>query len=227
MGRRGAGVPEQLLDKTAPQVQSEPRTKGERTRERILDLTYDAVIRKGFAATSIEELVEAAGITKSGFFYHFRDKSDLARQLIERYTADNGVFLDEMAARARELSDDPLHSFLIFLKLYAEAMERLVDAHPGCFVATVTFQDQSFDREMRRLTSDSVLSWRNRFIGWLEEIAAVYPLRSKVELSDLADAILTFTYGGMTLAKALGDERAIARQALTFRETIRLHFQAG
>ena len=214
----------QAPGKTAPVVQFEPRSKGERTRDRILDLAYDSVIRKGFAGTSIEELVEAAGITKSGFFYHFKDKTDLAHQLLERYTDENARFLDDMTARARDLSEDPLHSFLIFLKLYAEAMERMVEVHPGCMVATVTFQDQSWDRETRRLTVDSVLDWRRRFIGWLEEIAAVYPPRGKAELADLADAILAFTYGGMTLAKALGDPTAISRQALMFRETIRLHF---
>jgi len=211
-------------EKTVPAVRLEPRTKGERTRDRILDITYEAVIRKGFASTSIEELVEAAGITKSGFFYHFKDKTDLAHQLIERYTGENARFLDEMAARARELSDDPLHSFLIFLKFYAEAMTELVHAHPGCMVATVTFQDQSWDRETRKLTVDSVISWRERFIGWLEEIATVYPPKGKAELSDLADAILAFTYGGMTLSKALGESATIGRQAMMFRETVRLHF---
>ena len=221
----------QSLAKTAPAVQSPSpaktpgKPKGERTRERILDLAYDSVIRKGFAATSIEELVEAAGITKSGFFYHFKDTTDLARQLIARYTSENASFLDDMAKRARELSDDPLHSFLIFLKLYAEAMENVPDSHPGCFVATVTFQDQSFDREMRRLTVDSVMDWRGRFVGWLEEIAAVYPPRGKLAMADLADSILAFTYGGMTLAKALDDNSAISRQAMMFRETVRLYFQ--
>jgi AcrR family transcriptional regulator len=214
----------QTPEKTIPSVQPEARTKGERTRERILDVTYDAVIRKGFAATSIDELVEAAGITKSGFFYHFKDKTDLAHQVIERYTGENARFLDDMAARAHELSDDPLHRFLIFLKLYAEAMSQLTLVHPGCMVATVTFQDQSWNRETRQLTIDSVLNWRGRFIGWLEEIAAAYPPKGKADLVDLADAILAFTYGGMTLAKALGDPTAISRQAMMFRETVRLHF---
>jgi AcrR family transcriptional regulator len=214
----------QTPQETIPKVQLEPRTKGERTRGRILDVTYEAVIRKGFAATSIEELVEAAGITKSGFFYHFKDKNDLARQLIERYTSENAHFLDSLAGRARELSDDPLHGFLIFLKLYAEAMGELARTHPGCMVATVTFQDQSWDREIRQLTIDSVLDWRGRFIGWLDEIAAVYPPKGKAETADLADAILAFTYGGMTLSKALGDSTAISRQALMFRETVRMHF---
>ncbi|MFZ5718700.1 MAG: TetR/AcrR family transcriptional regulator [Pseudomonadota bacterium] len=210
--------------KTVPAVQSEPRTKGERTRERLLELAYESVIRKGFASTSIEELVEAAGITKSGFFYHFRDKTDLARQLIEGYIERNAGFLDDLAARARELSDDPLHSFLVFLKLYAEEMERMTIGHPGCMVATVTFQDQAWDRNIRQLVIGNVLNWRARFLGWLEEIAVAYPPKGKATLEDLADAILAFTYGGMTIARALDDNSAIARQSMMFRETVRLHF---
>jgi len=209
---------------TAPEVRSETLSKGERTRERLLDLTYDSMIRKGFAATSIEELVEAAGITKSGFFYHFKDKHDLARQVVERHNGVNETFLDDMAKRARELNDDPLHSFLIFLKLYAEAMEQLVELHPGCLVATVAFQDRSFDRETRRLTMQSVLDWRGKFIAWLDEIALAYPAKGNLKTADLADAILAFTYGGMTLAKALEDPSTISRQAMMFRETVRLHF---
>ena len=215
----------QLAEKTAPQVQSDALSKGERTRQKLLDLAYDSLIRKGFAATSIEELVEAAGITKSGFFYHFKDKRDLARQLIERHSDEDAVFLAGMVQRARELSDDPLHSFLIFLKFYAEAMEELVDLHPGCFVATVSFQDLSFDREMRQMNSNNVLAWRALFVKWLEEIAQEHPPRGNLQAADFADAILAFTYGGMTLAKALEDPAAISKQALLFRETIRLHFQ--
>ena len=59
-------------------MQETPR-KGSDTRERILEVAEAAVLEKGFAATSIEELIVAVGITKSGFFYHFRDKEELAR----------------------------------------------------------------------------------------------------------------------------------------------------
>jgi len=217
-------MPAQAPEKTVPEVQSEARTKGERTRERILDLTYEAVIRKGFASTSIEELVEAAGITKSGFFYHFKDKTDLARQLIETYTGRNIEFLDVLAQRARELSDDPLHSFLIFLKLYAEEMEDKPVEHPGCMVATVTFQDHAWDQGVRQLLIDQVVNWRSRFVVWLEEIAAIYPPKGNARTEDLAEAILAFTYGGMTIARALSDPSTISRQTMMFRETVRLHF---
>lgn len=211
---------EKLAEKTAPPVQS----KGARTRERILDLAYDAVIRKGFAATSIEELVEAAGITKSGFFYHFKDKSELARQILERYQAENDALHGELVSRARELSADPLHSFLIFLKLYAETMQEALANHPGCLVATITFQDQSFDREIAAMNEGGLLAWRGVFLPWLEEIAERYPPRIPVDLTTLADNVFGVTVAAIILGKALRDPSAVSRQVLFYRDHIRLAF---
>jgi AcrR family transcriptional regulator len=209
-----------VLEKTAPQVQS----KGARTREKILDLAYVSIIQKGFTATSIEELVAAAGITKSGFFYHFKDKNDLARQILERYQAENRAFQDRLESRARELSDDPLHSFLIFLKLYAEAMVEAVAEHPGCIVAIITFQDQAFDREVARMNVEGLHAWRARFLGWLEDIAAVYPPRIEADLTALADGVFGITASALTLSKALRDPQVMARQLLLYREQVRLIF---
>jgi AcrR family transcriptional regulator len=70
------------LDEALQEIQ--PR-KGEDTRGRILDAAEASVLEKGFAATSIEELIAAVGITKSGFFYHFKDKGELAKALLTRY----------------------------------------------------------------------------------------------------------------------------------------------
>ena len=59
------------------------------TREQILDAAQNAVLSKGFAGTSIDELITAVGISKSGFFYHFRDKTHLAKALLERYVEED------------------------------------------------------------------------------------------------------------------------------------------
>jgi TetR/AcrR family transcriptional regulator, transcriptional repressor for nem operon len=91
---------------------SDPRKRGD-TRERILELAESAVLAKGFAATSIDELIAAVGITKSGFFYHFKDKGDLAKALLLRYLKRDQELLDEIFRRADELNDDPLHGFLV------------------------------------------------------------------------------------------------------------------
>ena len=41
--------------------------KGEQTRDRIMDIAEASVLQKGFAATSIDEILFESGITKSGF----------------------------------------------------------------------------------------------------------------------------------------------------------------
>ena len=219
---------QRLVEKTRPAVQleAEARTKGERTRERILDVAYDAIVQKGFAATSIEELVEAAGITKSGFFYHFRDKNDLARQLFERFVGEDDNILDTLAERARALSEDPLQSLLIFLNLYAEMMDDMPELHPGCLVATITYQEQCFDRAVRRMNLDYVIALRARFRTWLDEVVARHPPRLAVDLDALSDQVTTVVEGSIILSKATGDLRLMGRQMRLFRDHVKLIFGA-
>src|SRR5690606_12131974 len=105
-----------LTGGTVDMLTGAPRKRGE-ARERLLQLAETAVLEKGFVATSIDELIAAAGITKSGFFYHFKDKTELARVLLERYIARENALFDELFARADELNEDPLHGFLVGLKM--------------------------------------------------------------------------------------------------------------
>lgn len=217
---------EALLEKTIPEVQSQAGglSKGERTRERLMDLAEDAIIHKGFAATSIEELVEAAGITKSGFFYHFRDKNDLARQLILRFVERDDAIHNQLEGRARALSDDELQSFLIYLKLFAEMMDDLPGIHPGCLVSAATYQDRAFDTEVARLIEDSMRHWRARFHCWLVKIAERYPPRLPVDLEALADHFNVMADGSIIASRALRDPTIIGRQARLMHDFVKLLF---
>lgn len=114
-------------------------SRGEETRRRIMDVAQDAVLAKGFDATSIDEIVASAELTKSGFFYHFRDKNALALALIERHIDVENQLFDDLLERARDLADDPLQRALIALKLLAELIEDMPNGHPGCVVATAVY----------------------------------------------------------------------------------------
>ena len=219
---------ERLVEKTGPAVQLESgaQTKGEKTRERILDVAYEAIVEKGFAATSIEELVEAAGITKSGFFYHFRDKNDMARQLFDRFLAEDEQIIDTLETRAKELSDDPLQSLLIFLNLYAQMMDDMETLHPGCMVAAVTYQERLFDPEVKQMNVDYLMRMRKRFADWLDEIVERHPPRMEVDLGGLADHLTIIVEGAIIYAKALRDAGMMGKQTRLFRNHIRLLFGA-
>lgn len=202
----------------------QPRKKAS-ARERILELAEAAVLAKGFAATSIEELIVAAGITKSGFFYHFKDKNELAKALLLRYLDQDRALLDELFRRADELNDDPLHGFLVGLRLFAEMMADLPAAHPGCLAASYAYQDQLFSQDIRDLNAAGILAWRERFRARLDLIAARYPPRIEVDLDALADMAASLVEGGIVLSKALGEAKVLPKQVLLYRDFVRLVFQ--
>ncbi|MAZ01710.1 MAG: TetR family transcriptional regulator [Sneathiella sp.] len=198
--------------------------KGAETRERLLTIAESAILAKGFGATSIEEVISEAEITKSGFFYHFRDKTELARALVERYLEQDEIVLDGIFNRARELNDDPLHAFLIGLKLFSEMMADLPEGHPGCLVATICYQERLFDRGIHELTRSGALAWRARFITVLNEISEIYPPNDDVDLEEVADLVSTVVEGGIVMSKALKEPDKLATQIMMLRSYIKLLF---
>lgn len=199
--------------------------RGEATRERILAITEAAVLAKGFGATSIDEVIAEAGLTKSGFFYHFRDKNALARALLQRYMEREDDLLDDVFARGRELAGDPLYGFLAGLKLMAETMSDLPGDYPGCLVATYCYQERLFDRGVRELNRRIVISWRARFTAMLAEIIEQHPPRESVDIEALADMVSTIIEGGLVLGRATGDSQILPTQLMLLRRFIQLLFE--
>jgi AcrR family transcriptional regulator len=189
-----------------------------------MDIAEASILSKGFGATSIEEIIAEAEITKSGFFYHFKDKNELARALLLRYLESEEEILDGLFDRARELHDDPLHAFLIGLKLFSEMMADLPSGHPGCLVATYCYNERLFDRDVREINRQAVLQWRQRFLQIFEEIAAIYPPREEVDMEDLADMVSNTVEGGIVMSKAVNQPMVLSRQILLFRSYVKLLF---
>ena len=199
--------------------------KPSQTRSKILDIAQSAVLSKGFGATSIEEIVAAAEITKGGFFYHFPDKNALVRALIERYIEVEDTLFDDLERQARLLTDDPLQTYLVSLKLLEQMLEDLPSGHPGCLIATSAYQERLFDRDVRQINKQAMLRWRARFRHMLDEIANLYPPRDAVDLDDLADMLSAAVEGGIVLAKTVDEPSAVAKQVRLYRSYVKLLFQ--
>lgn len=199
-------------------------TKGEQTREHILATAEALILQRGYVGTSIDDILDGAGITKGGFFYHFDGKRDLAKQLMQRYLVQDEAFFGGLIDRARSLSEDPLQQFLLFLKLLAEAMAELPDTHPGCLVASFTYESQQFDEELTALNAEGVLSWRRLFVDLLEKASAKHPLKIDRSLEELADMLTSVIEGGIIMSKVLRDRHILPNQLEQYRTYVRLAF---
>lgn len=82
------------------------------SRLRILDAALTVIRTKGYSATTVDDLCAAAGLTKGGFFYHFKGKEDLAIAAAEHFGAMAKRLFDGAPYRSEP---DPLLRFLGYI----------------------------------------------------------------------------------------------------------------
>jgi len=90
--------------------------QGEATRRALLDAARAAFGSQGYAATSLDEIVAAAAVTKGALYYHFADKESLFRAVfeqVEREVSDQAV--------AEFLQPDPWQALIVGCRLWVEA----------------------------------------------------------------------------------------------------------
>ena len=98
--------------------------QGERTRERLIEAASELFVRNGYADTSLDAVVERAGVTKGALYHHFADKralylgaydaahARLAQQIAELATDGRGrapfeVFVDACVAFLQSVITEP------------------------------------------------------------------------------------------------------------------------
>jgi AcrR family transcriptional regulator len=78
-------------------------TSKARTRERVLAEAERLFRERGYAATSLEQIAEAADVTKGAIYGHFSSKEDLLLSAIEAApTPDYGAVLNDLSRPLRE-----------------------------------------------------------------------------------------------------------------------------
>ena len=86
------------------------RRNSEETRDRLFDNALTLFSERGYAATGIRDIIEAAGVTQPTLYYHFADKQTLFCALIERYYGESQQRLEEIV----ESQDDCVTRLRLF-----------------------------------------------------------------------------------------------------------------
>jgi len=96
-----------------------PKNRKQHTRQRILCAAARLFVAKGFSATTIDEVMRDCGLTRGGFYAHFRSKAQLHHEAMLQARHEAGLLGHEAAlaatamwvgalAVARSLDDESL-----------------------------------------------------------------------------------------------------------------------
>jgi TetR/AcrR family acrAB operon transcriptional repressor len=86
------------------------RTKAEAaaTRETLIDAAEEMFMEHGVARTSLEQIARHAGMTRGAVYWHFKNKADLFRAMLERVRMPFGELVREIDDPA--LTESPLNA---------------------------------------------------------------------------------------------------------------------
>ncbi|WP_333983125.1 TetR/AcrR family transcriptional regulator [Burkholderia gladioli] len=148
----------------------------------ILTAVLPVFGRFGFKKTSVDQLAEAAGISKQGMYLHFSSKEEIFLAAMKNYL-DEGLLLVDQA-----LTQDG-----------APLVERLVASIDAWFGRhLVTFTPESFDviTTGDRLSADEIDSYKKAFRHRIENALVNSPeFTEEFSLSAEELAIVLFTFG--------------------------------
>lgn len=176
-------------------------------RARLIEAARSLVRHKGFAATSVDDLCAAAGVTKGAFFHHFPSKEALGVALVDDWTAMTGAMF---ATHPYNLKEDPLDRVFAYIDL-----RRALLAQPlpefSCVAGTTVQEAYESSPPIRAAAERSIRSGFDHVLPHLREALAAHPVPG-VTAESLAQQFQVATQGGIILAKAL-DDPAPARSA--------------
>jgi TetR/AcrR family transcriptional repressor of nem operon len=179
-------------------------------RSKLLDAAIGLVRLKGYAATSIDDLCKASGVTKGAFFHHFASKEALAVAGAQQWTARAEQLIFTVPPWTR--IEDPLERLLAHIDFRLAMLDGPVENFT-CFVGTIVQEAFATNDAIRAACDASITAYAERLAEGIQPAIDRYGISYGTTALSLAYHIQGVLQGAFILAKAKGDP-AIARETV-------------
>jgi len=195
----------------------EPSTRrGRASRERIVERAAELFAERGIAATSVDEVLAAAGAGKGQFYHYFRGRDELAAagvgyrcaQVVAGLTQALGA-VSSLAGLEQELAG--------FVAAFGQA------GMPGCPIGTLATEVAGRNEEARLQAAAGFDAWERLLAGALERMRQRGELRADAAPAVLATGLLASLEGGMVLSQARKDMASLRVAAAAGLAHVRLY----
>ncbi|MFI7000556.1 TetR/AcrR family transcriptional regulator [Nocardia sp. NPDC050175] len=179
--------------------------RGRRTRHRIVAAALDVVAENGALGASLDEVGARAPASRSQLYHYFEDKSDLLRAVAE---ATNDAVLDAQQDLFAGL--DTWDGLLRWTDALVALQEERA-GKGGCPIANLLGQLGERDDDVRAVLASGFDRWESCIGVGLAAMAESGELRPETDVAWLAASTLASLQGGLVLAQARRDPRALRR----------------
>jgi AcrR family transcriptional regulator len=194
-------------------------TKGERTRNVILETAAKLATEEGLDPLSIGRLAEATAMSKSGLFAHFGSKEELQVATVEHAAS---LFVEEVIAPARDAPKGLARVWALCDHMIAYTERQVFPG--GCFFAATSAEFNHRPGPVRDRIVEMLASWLSYLEHAIEQAQAAGELDASVPAREIAFQLDAFAQAANSQFQLFRDERVFddARRAVGERlETLR------
>jgi TetR/AcrR family transcriptional regulator, transcriptional repressor for nem operon len=181
------------------------RSPSSGARSKLLDAAVEIIRRKGYAATSVDELCARAGVTKGAFFHHFPSKDSLAVAAANHWSDLSSALF---AAAPYQRFDDPLDRVLGYLD-FRKAMLRGDVAEFSCLAGTMVQETYGTHPDIRHACDASIGGHAAEVESDIADAIKRYHIRARWTAESLALHTQAVLQGAFILAKAKGSAAVV------------------
>jgi len=191
------------------------KTKGERTRQAILDAAAALATQEGLEPLSIGRLADATGMSKSGLFAHFGSKEELQLATVDHAAA---MFVAEVIAPAREAPRGVARVWALCDHMIDYAERRVFPG--GCFFACTSFEFNNKPGLVRDRIEKMIRSWLSYLEHAIEQAQEAGELDPQLGAREIAFQLDAFAQSANAQFQLFRDSRVFEEARRAVRERL-------
>jgi len=193
------------------------------TRTRILDAALQLIRMQGYAATSVEDLCRAAGVTKGAFFHHFKSKEELGVAAAMYWSETTGAFF---AGAPYHQHADPLDRVRGYIDFRAKIVQGTLPEFT-CLVGTMVQEAFDTSPAIRDACGRCIADHAARLEQDIEAASTKYGVSGPWTPKSLALHTQAVLQGAFVLAKAMNDPEVALESIAHLKRYVECLFAPG
>ena len=186
------------------------------TRERLIESARFLFWERGFAGTSMADLLAHAGVNSGSFYHFFESKEALLREVLEGYL---GALRPMVIDPAFASTTEPVGRIFAILAGYRDRI-LTTECHYGCPLGRLALEIDPENRPAHRLIALNFEGWIDAVRECVEEVRDRLP--ADADPVALATFVLAVMEGGVMLSRSSGSVEPFDRAVAQLRQHFRL-----
>jgi AcrR family transcriptional regulator len=184
------------------------------TRRRIIEAAMELFWLKGYASTSIADILSRSLVNSGCLYYFFPGKQDVLLAVLEAYRDGIRPMLLEPAWKG---VDDPVERVFALLALYRRAIVD-TDCTYGCPIGSLALELHEADPIVRQRMAETFTAWVDAVEDCFQ--AGAHRFQRDTDLRGLAELALNVMEGGVMQARTYRDVAFFDRAVAQFRQAV-------